>query len=124
MKTHSTSNTNTTKKNSDANKKERKKRPRTSTSPTATTLAKQDGRPVKKQAKTTATQHIVPKLQGKEYVGQHVHYKSQSGKVLRYFSGDDEDESVWKIVFDNDGGDVELEEEELRKTILTFQRMI
>ena len=107
-----------TKKKNNANKKERKKRPRTSKSPTTTALAAEDERPVKKN--TTS------KLKGKEYVGQKVYYKGQSGKVSRYFPGDDEDESVWKIVFDKDSSlssPLELEEKELRKAFLTFQKM-
>jgi hypothetical protein len=63
----------------------------------------------------------IPNLKGSEYVGEEVIHDGKMGKVLRYFSGDEEDESVWKIVYDNNEGDEELEEDELKMAIYKFR---
>ena len=55
--------------------------------------------------------------QPQDYIGAKVKVGDKFGTVLRFFAQDEDDEAVWRIVFDG-GGDDELEEDELKKSVL------
>ena len=63
----------------------------------------------------TRTKKLMEYNNPREYVGERVkNIYGKEGKIVRYFSGDEEDVAVWKVAYD-EGGDDEMEELDMKK---------
>ena len=89
-----------------------RKRPRNASS-SSLTSSQITQQPVVKKTKTKSKVYHQPQ----DYIGAKVKVGDKFGTVLRFFAQDEDDEAVWRIVFDG-GGDDELEEDELKKSVL------